>query len=90
MSRSAGDPRMDDLIRDITGRLVVEYRGTLSPATVSRCVAQCRYHLEQAGLRAGLHHAVEAMARHRLRELREIHTAASAPDAGVAGSARAP
>jgi hypothetical protein len=84
MSRSAGDPRMDDLTRDVTGRLVAEYRGTLPPATVSRCVAECRYHLLEAGLRAGLEHAVEAMARHRLRQLRETRAATSAYDAGVA------
>ncbi len=72
MSRSVGEHRMDDPIRELSGRLVAEYRGALPPGTVLRCVARCRYQLRQAGIRAGLDHAVEAMARHRLRELREI------------------
>ena len=75
MSRSVRNRHMDDLIRDVTGRLVAEYRGSLPPGTVLRCVARCRYHLLQAGIRAGLDQAVEAMARHRLRELRQIRAA---------------
>lgn len=75
MSRSIGRHRMDDPIREVTGRLIVEYRGALPPGTVMRCVARCRQQLRQAGIRAGLDHAVEAMARHRLRELRQIRAA---------------
>jgi len=63
---------MEDRIQDVSGRLVAEYRGALPPGTVLRCVARCRHQLRKAGIRAGLDHAVEAMARHRLRELREI------------------
>jgi hypothetical protein len=54
---------------------VAEYRGALPPGTVLRCVARCRYQLRRAGVRAGLDHAVEAMARHRLRRLHEIRAA---------------
>jgi len=75
MSRSVGEHRRDDPIREVSGRLVAEYRGALPPGTVLRCVARCRYQLRQAGIRAGLDHAVEAMARHRLRELRQIRAA---------------
>ncbi len=75
MSGSAGKHRTDDPIREVTGHLVAEYRGTLPPGTVLRCVARCRQQLRRAGMRAGLDHAVEAMARHRLRELRQIRAA---------------
>ena len=75
MSRSVGGHRIDDPIRELSGRLIAEYRGALPPGTVLRCVARCRYQLRRAGIRAGLDHAVEAMARHRLRELRQIRAA---------------
>ncbi len=75
MRQSIGEARMNDPIRELSSRLVAEYRGTLPPGTVLRCVARCRDQLRQAGIRAGLDHAVEAMARHRLREIREIRAA---------------
>ena len=74
MSTGVGKHRAEDPIREITGRLVAEYSGALPPGTVMRCVARCRHQLRRAGIRAGLDHAVEAMARHRLRELRHIRT----------------
>jgi hypothetical protein len=75
MSRRLGQHRMDDRIREVTACLVSEYRGAWPPGTVLRCVARCRYQLRQAGIQAGLDQAVEAMARHRLRQLREIRVA---------------
>ncbi len=75
MSRHVGEHGWDDPIGEVTGRLVAEYRGALPPGTVLRCVARCRYQLRRAGVRAGLDHAVEAMARHRLRRLHEIRAA---------------
>lgn len=75
MSRSVAKHRMDDPVHEVSARLVAEYRGALPPGTVMRCVARCRYQLRQAGIRAGMDHAVEAMARRRLRELREIRAA---------------
>jgi hypothetical protein len=62
----------DERISQITGRLVAEYGGVLPPGTVLRCIARCRRQLRRAGVQAGLDHAVEDMARHRLRELQEV------------------
>ena len=70
------EPRTDDPLVVITDRLLAEYRGKLAPDIVRRCVAHCRTQLRRAGVQAGLEHAVEAMARYRLRHLL---TAAGAP-----------
>ena len=61
---------------DLSGPLLVEFRGVLPAGTVLRCVAGCRSQLRRAGVRAGLDVAVEAMARHRLRALDEGRAAA--------------
>ena len=75
MRGTIGFRQEDERISEITGRLVAEYGGVLPPGTVLRCIARCRHQLRRAGVRAGLDHAVEAMARHRLRELREVRAA---------------
>jgi hypothetical protein len=72
VSLEMGERRVDDPVRVVAGRLVAEYGGVLPPGTVMRCVARCRYQLRRAGVRAGLDHAVEAMARYRLRELQQV------------------
>jgi hypothetical protein len=73
MSRSVKAHRSaNDSYTALTSRLVSEYRGILPPGTVMRCVARCREQLRRAGVRAGLEHAVEAMARYRLRELQAV------------------
>lgn len=75
MSRNLGFHRRDDPVRVLSARLVAEYNGVLPPGTVLRCVARCRYQLRRAGVRAGLDHAIEAMARHRLRQLQVVRGA---------------
>ena len=72
MTQSPGAHRRDDPVEAIAGQLVAEYRGALPPGAVLGCVARCRYQLRRAGVRAGLEHAVEAMARDRLRQLHAI------------------
>jgi hypothetical protein len=69
VNRSLSVPRSANPLLAVADQLVIEYQGIVPPGAVLRCVARCRYQLRRAGVRAGLDHAVEAMARHRLRQL---------------------
>lgn len=72
MTQSVTVHRGNDAFAVLTSRLVAEYRDALPPGAVLRCVARCRQQLRRAGVRSGLETAVEAMARHRLRQLRAV------------------
>jgi hypothetical protein len=63
-----------DRVRD---QLVAEFGFELPPGTVLRHVASAREELLRAGVRVGLAHAVEAMARRRLTELLPAHAGAA-------------
>ena len=62
-----------DAVRD---RLIAEFGYELPSGTVVRHVASAREELLRAGVRAGLAHAVEAMARRRLADLLPAHAGA--------------
>ncbi|MCW2623188.1 MAG: hypothetical protein JWL64_2790 [Frankiales bacterium] len=57
-----------DELLSLERRLMDEFDEVLAAGAVLRCVARCRDELLLIGVRQGLVEAVEAMARHRLRE----------------------
>ncbi len=63
-------------LEEVRDRLIAEFGFELPAGTVTRHVAAAREDLLRAGVRAGLAHAVEAMARRRLSDLLPAHAGA--------------
>lgn len=61
--------QLPDLLRPALHRLLAEHGGVLPAGPVIGWLAGCHDELHRAGVRAGLDHAAEAMARSRLRQL---------------------
>ena len=68
MTTSRSGLQLPAILRPVLPRLVSEHGERLSAETVLRCLAGCHDELHRAGVRAGLNHAAEAMARIRLRQ----------------------
>ena len=62
-------------LQAVTGGLISEFAGYISPGTVIGHVARAREQLLGSGVRSGLAVAAESMARARLRQLLPVHAA---------------
>jgi hypothetical protein len=68
VTTSGSGLQLPDICAPALPRLLAEHGERLSAETVLRCLAICHDELHHAGVRAGLNHAAEAMARTRLRQ----------------------
>jgi hypothetical protein len=83
--------QLPNILYPVLPRLLAEHGGVLSAETVLCCLASCHDELHRAGVRAGLNHAAEAMARARLRHSPATYRAlVSLPDSDPVQPASVP